>query len=106
ACDVRSDRASVEAEPDDGREHEPDRDETEPPELGMVVPACLPRLLADARGTARLARPRRYGPLLPRPWACCFCGADASPARILAPCPSHSASRSVERSARSRATAS
>ena len=64
--DVRPDGASVEAEPQHGSEDEPERDEAEPPELGMVVPARLLRLLADAGRAPGLARPRRHSPLLPR----------------------------------------
>ena len=65
-AEARSDAATVPAEPEDGREHEPDRKEAEPPELGMVMPARLLRALAHARGAARLARARRRCPLLPR----------------------------------------
>ena len=63
---VRADGAAVPAEPEDGREDEPDDDEPEPPELGMVVRAGLLRALLDARRRTRLARARRSGALLPR----------------------------------------
>src|SRR5262249_53922360 len=63
--DVTPDGPSVPAEPQHGREDEAGRDETEPPELRMVVTSGLLRALAYARGRARLRRPRRAS-LLPR----------------------------------------
>ena len=46
--ETRADRPAVPAEPDERREHEPERGQPEAPELGMVVPAGLLLLLADA----------------------------------------------------------
>ena len=52
-----ADGAAVEAEVEDGREDEPERDEREPEELVLVVRACSPRPLLHARGDAWPKRP-------------------------------------------------
>jgi hypothetical protein len=72
--DRAADDASVPAQVEDAAEEEPERDEPEPPELGMVVrlratgPGAL--LLADARGRLRAQLPcalaARHGPCVRR----------------------------------------